>query len=81
MKKVKFSLTVSGKDLERKVGQIEKFLDKGEEVHVSVEVKRGQGRIFDTTLDKLNTITSMVTNAKSIAPPYQKGRGWQTLIR
>lgn len=81
LKKVSFSLTVSGSDLQRKVNQIEKFLEKGEEVRVSVEVKRGQGRIFDATREKLNQITAMVTNARNIAPPHQKGRGWQTLIR
>ena len=81
MKKVNFSLTVSGADLTRKVHQIEKFLDKGEEVRVSVEVKRGQVRVFDTTLVKLREVVAMVTNAKHISPPQQKGRGWQTLIK
>jgi len=73
LKKVNFSLTVSGADLTRKVHQIEKFLDKGEEVRVSVEVKRGQVRVFDTTLVKLREVVAMVTNAKHISPPQQKG--------
>jgi translation initiation factor IF-3 len=81
LKKVQFSLTTSGADLVRKCNQIDKFLLAGEEVRVSVEVKRGQGRVFDTTLTKLLEITGMLVNAKNVAPPSQKGKGWQTLIR
>lgn len=68
-------------DLERKVKQIDAFLLKGEEVRVSVDVKRGQGRIFGAALDKLNLITGKLENAKVIAKPSQKGAGYQTVIR
>lgn len=81
LKKVSFSLTCGGADLQRKIDQIDKFLLAGEEVQVSVEVKRGQGRIFDTTLSKLNEITTKIVNAKRVMRPSQKGRGWQTLVR
>lgn len=81
MKKVQFSLTTAGADLQRKVSQIDKFLEAGEEVRISVEVKRGQGRVFDTTLLKLNEVLSMVTMAKNHTAPSQKGKGWQAMAR
>lgn len=81
MKKVQFSLTTGGADLERKVKQIDKFLSAGEEVLVSVQVKRGQGRIFDSCQAKLLSITQMLTNAQKVAPMSKKNNGWQTLVR
>lgn len=65
--------------MDRKIKQANGFIADGHQVLVSVEVKRGQGRIFDTTRAKLVEILSKIEGRA--APLTQRGRGWQTVVR
>lgn len=48
---------------------------------MSIEVKRGQGRVFDTMEEKLRDLTTRLTNAKKVHQITHKGKGFQVLVR
>lgn len=80
MKKVQFSFTIFGADLQRKLDQVDKFLSEGHQVLMTVEVGKGQGRLFELTGDRVVQLAGLLKNARKVSTPYRKGAGFGVLV-